>query len=214
MSANSAWPQGSTAPNPNDQPFGSMDGIGEQDFANLLDFESFDFLSNFDAHTGKDNSQQQNGGVDLNMLANAAAHNQHGPNEGQQRMQPQTPQQNLFDMQMGMGGFGGQQQHGVGGFSMPQNGGHMGHQMVVPPTPNSVEMHNDVGRYLQQLDAQTRAIIEHEFKMRQQDAVSAFLPPYRRWRKGLADIGPTCRCTHVGGECDNEGDDAVNFEGA
>ena len=54
-------------------------------------------------------------------------------------------------------------------------GGNMGmhQQQMVPPTPNSVEMHGDVGRYLQQLDAQTRAIIEHEFKMRQQDAVSA-----------------------------------------
>jgi hypothetical protein len=148
-----------------------MDGMADQDFANLLDFESFDFLSGFDNGNGDGSGQQHhnvvhknaNGGVDMNMLAGAGQDQQRG-----------GAQQNMFDIGMQQMGFGNAHQ-----FGMPtpqQNGGqHVlqthPHQMV-PPTPNSVEMHGDVGRYLQQLDAQTRAIIEHEYKMRQQDSVS------------------------------------------
>jgi hypothetical protein len=181
MSANSAWPP-PPQPGPGaEQPYGlgvgvggaGMEGIGEQDFANLLDFESFDFLSSFNDGTGSNNddagAQQQqhknpNGvNVDLNLAA---------PPQQQQRGDGGGGQ-NMFDMGMQMGFGQHNQVHGGQGFGMGGGQGNMGmqHQMV-PPTPNSVEMHGDVGRYLQQLDAQTRAIIEHEYKMRQQDSVS------------------------------------------
>jgi hypothetical protein len=142
-----------------------MDTIGEQDFANLLDFETFDFLTNFEPNG--DNAHKITNGVDLNLLANAVAQSQH---EGQRGAGQQMSQgQNMFDMQMHI--EFGQLQHGQP-FSMAQNGGLtiQTHPMV-PPTPNSAEMHSDVGRYLQQLDAQTRAIIEHEYQMREQEAV-------------------------------------------
>lgn len=164
MSADGVWPcgQGSTA----EQPFGDMNNINVQDFANLLDFESFDFLNNFDTDASiaqkNQNVSLSNGGQPLamNMLV-----------DGHQRQEmPPTPQQNnMFGMQMG---FGMAQMGQQNDFSMAGNGIMQNHhQMVMPPTPNSVEMHADVGRYLHQLDAQTRAIIEHEFKMRQQESV-------------------------------------------
>lgn len=46
----------------------------------------------------------------------------------------------------------------------------------VPPTPNSAEMHSDTERYLQQLDSQTRALLEQNFPSRCGDAVSASSP--------------------------------------
>jgi len=42
---------------------------------------------------------------------------------------------------------------------------------IVPPTPNSVEMHGDIERYLQQLDTQTRALLEQQYRSRSGDAV-------------------------------------------
>jgi hypothetical protein len=180
MSANSAWPQGQGSTG--DQPFGDVNNINEQDFANLLNFESFDFLANFDTDASiaqKNQNVNMNNGVqplDMNMLG-----------DGHQRQEmPPTPQQNnMFDMQMGFGmpQMGQQNEFNMAGNGIMQNH----HQMVVPPTPNSVEMHADVGRYLQQLDAQTRAIIEHEFKMRQQDSVCLhnlyFTSLSMAWRK-------------------------------
>ncbi|TKA76871.1 hypothetical protein B0A49_04114 [Cryomyces minteri] len=48
-------------------------------------------------------------------------------------------------------------------------------QSMVPPTPNSVEMHADAGRYLQYMDAQTRTIMEQRYQLRKQDSM-AFTP--------------------------------------
>ncbi|KAK8161551.1 hypothetical protein IWX90DRAFT_387961 [Phyllosticta citrichinensis] len=43
---------------------------------------------------------------------------------------------------------------------------------AVPPTPNSVEMCGDAARYLQQLDSQTRAIVEQRYQLRKDDMAS------------------------------------------
>jgi hypothetical protein len=171
MSANTAW-QGQAPGSQHPQPFGNMDAINEQDFG-LLDFEGFDFLQ-FDGE-----GKNQNG-VDLHMLANAAAGQQPQAHEGQAQQQQrgedngqgqQMPQQMFEAMQLGMS-FGQPPTSHGGSFSMPPAQHILQTHQIVPPTPNSVEMHGDMGKYLQQLDATTKAIIEHEYRMRQQDAVS------------------------------------------
>lgn len=171
MTSSGTWPPGQTTTA--EQQFasmGSIDSIGEQDFANLLDFESFDFLTNFEPSADSAH-KLPNGGVDLTLLANAASQAQQ--HEGQRGGQPQQlPQgQNMFDMHMQMS-FA-QAQHGQQ-YSMAPNGHAIQPHPIIPPTPNSVEMHGDVGRYLQHLDAQTRAMLEHEYQMRKQEAVSCF----------------------------------------
>lgn len=47
---------------------------------------------------------------------------------------------------------------------------------VVPPTPNSAEMHSDAEHYLQQLDSQTRALLEQDYQSRSADAVGTSGP--------------------------------------
>ena len=42
---------------------------------------------------------------------------------------------------------------------------------MVPPTPNSVQMHSDPARYIHQLDAQTRAVLEQQHQMRKENMV-------------------------------------------
>ncbi|KAK5201603.1 hypothetical protein LTR16_002098 [Cryomyces antarcticus] len=54
-------------------------------------------------------------------------------------------------------------------------------QSMVPPTPNSVEMHADAGRYLQYMDAQTRAIMEQRYQLRKQDSVINPLTPLQSY---------------------------------
>lgn len=41
----------------------------------------------------------------------------------------------------------------------------------VPPTPNSYEMHGNPGPYMQQHDAQNRAILDQRYRLRKDDAV-------------------------------------------
>ncbi|KAF2095524.1 hypothetical protein NA57DRAFT_11907, partial [Rhizodiscina lignyota] len=43
---------------------------------------------------------------------------------------------------------------------------------VVPPTPNSVQMHSDPARYMHQLDAQTRAVVEQQYQMRKENMMN------------------------------------------
>ncbi|KAF2430293.1 hypothetical protein EJ08DRAFT_248566 [Tothia fuscella] len=141
----------------------AMAAIGEQDF-NLgeIDFNSFDFL-NFDPNSDKIATN-----IDLNLLSD-----NNNPQSGlQQRPQstsaPPNSAQNaeIFDINMQMGY--GHQHHQA--FSIPQ-GQHPIHSMI-PPTPNSIEMHGDRGRYMQHFDAQSRALLEQHFHMQNGDALS------------------------------------------
>ncbi|KIW02669.1 uncharacterized protein PV09_06106 [Verruconis gallopava] len=172
MTSNTTWPasQPTTTADPQ---FASIDAIGEQDFANLLDFGSFDFLTNFDGTHENAHHKLQSQAVDMNLLANAAS--EQAQHEGQQQHQQRdagsvSQAQSMFDMPMSMT-FG--QSEPTQPFSMAPSARHslQTHSMI-PPTPNSVEMHSDMGAYLQQIDAQTRAMIEHEYKMRQRDSMT------------------------------------------
>ena len=50
---------------------------------------------------------------------------------------------------------------------------HSAHHPIIPPTPNSVEMHGDAARYFQQINAHNRAILEQHYQMRNGDTVRA-----------------------------------------
>lgn len=153
--ANSAWP----GHQPPDQHFSNMNPIGDQDFSTLLDldsFDSFDFL-NFDPNNTENGQRGQSVGLDMSLLATAGQTDQNGQSGN-------APGPNMFDFQSQMSFEGGQ--------GYQQNGGQHMHQMV-PPTPNSVEMHGDATRYLQQMDAQSRAILEHRYQI-SKEAVSIF----------------------------------------
>ncbi len=67
----------------------------------------------------------------------------------------------------------------VQGYPMHPQHGFPPNQHIVPPTPNSFEMHGAAGRFMQQqhpqLDPQHRAILEQRFGLRKEDAI-AFTP--------------------------------------
>jgi hypothetical protein len=143
------------------EPFAGMAAaIGEQDFGNLVDFDltQFDFLK-YD--TNQEGAPKLPEGINLDMLASSAGQ-QHGL---QQTHHADNTNGTIFDLNMPMA-YGGQQ------FSMSQPPDSMTHHSMIPPTPNSVEMHGDANRYLQQMDAQSRAMM-HQYHMQQRkDAVS------------------------------------------
>ncbi|KAK3079555.1 hypothetical protein LTS18_004569, partial [Coniosporium uncinatum] len=166
----------------------------DQEFSNFLDlgvdFESIDFTISEAVVDHAQNGQQHNGEIqslhdDPNHLQHHASHpssqfvsvaeqssqtsadvfnfayntqfQQHPP-------QPPThPSQHAF-------GFQQQQQQ-----QQQHDGQYRPHQ-IVPPTPNSVEMHGDPSRYLQQYgDAHARALMEQQFKQQQEMVGTAHL---------------------------------------
>ena len=144
-----SWPQ--------PEQYGDMAAIGEQDFGNLghLDFDTFDFL---DFDPSVDGKVSEN--IDLNLLA---AH-QHGLQQPQQSTGDESA---LFDLNMHVD-FDTQHDQG---YSVSQGPHAMQHRGIIPLTPNSVEMHGDAARYLQQMDAQSREMLEQHYHLRKDDAV-------------------------------------------
>jgi hypothetical protein len=168
MDAANAWSQP-------EQQFDAIAGIGETDF-NLvdIDFNDFDFL-NFDPNS-EQNGEKLPTNIDLNLLSDAAA--QHNAAQQAQQQQQRNGNalvqnggnNNMFGLNMHQMTFG--QQHEQT-YAMNQTSHAMSHHSIIPSTPNSVEMHGDAGRYLQQMDAQSRAMIEQHFQQQQKrDAVS------------------------------------------
>jgi hypothetical protein len=151
----------------------SFAALGEQDFGNLVDFDlnHFDFLS-YDPN--QDGAPKLPDNINLDLLASSAGQ-QHGL---QQTHLAGGANGNMFDMAIPIS-FEGQQQNHNHAFSMPQSPESMLQHSMIPPTPNSVEMHGDHNRYLQQMDAQSRAILLQQYQMQQQrkDAVSS--PAFR-----------------------------------
>lgn len=161
-------PSGANAWSQPENGFDNMAAIGEQDFANLvdLDFNSFDFL-NFDANG--DNSAKIQNDIDLALLSEPAAPShalqqpqQNGANE---HSHAQNPDMQLFNMPMGY-----EQQHDQA-YAM-SSGPHAMHEYsMVPPTPNSIEMHGDAARYVRHLEAQNRALAEQQYHIRKENHV-------------------------------------------
>jgi hypothetical protein len=153
-----------TNSNPNawSQPEGysGMAAIGEQDFGNLVDFDltQFDFL-NYEAN--QEGGAKLPEGINLDMLASSAGQ-QHGL---RQTHHANNQNGNMFDIAMPIG-FGDQQ------FSMSPAPESVLHHSMIPPTPNSVEMHGDANRYLHQMDAQSRAMLQQYHMQQRKEAVS------------------------------------------
>ncbi|KAL1633848.1 hypothetical protein SLS56_002728 [Neofusicoccum ribis] len=152
----------------------------QQDFDSLLDFGDIDLDIPFYDST----QSHEDGDRQLSALADSLD-SQHLPSSGVVQPQGQNNgsaaqhQQPLQDSASDFFDFSFQPQyshnhqsgHHQQSFSTPQDHS-MQPRAFVPPTPNSVEMHGDAARYLNQLDPQTRAILEQRYQLRKEDLAS------------------------------------------
>lgn len=161
----------------NAQSWSGMDTAADQDFGNLIDFNNFDDLDLPDFN----NITYSHGGTQHGSMADALDQ-QHLDHQ----FPPQIPQHhgdgatgtqlaqthnlaqsnmnaNFFDYTMSQFSQGG-----TPVFSQAPDQVFRPHHGV-PPTPNSVEMHGDPHRYMQQMDQQ--ALYDQRYRMRKDDAV-------------------------------------------
>ena len=167
--------------NANAQSWAGMDAAADQDFGNLIDFDHFNDLDLPDFN----NISFNHGGPQSNGMASALDihHLDH-------QFSPQVPQNH------GDGSASGAKQGNMGTHSMPRPSANFydysmngisqfsqattsvfsqAHEQVfgphhgVPPTPNSVEMHGDPQRYMQQIDQQ--ALYDQRYRLHKDDAV-------------------------------------------
>lgn len=143
-----------------------------QDFTNLGDLDvnfDFDFLNDINFTNGGDPSGKLAGSIDPNLFA-TTAQQQHAVQATHLSSAPLTMAQGtpMFDMGMHMNYS---VQNGQPFNNMQTGHNALGLHQMVPPTPNSVEMHANAARYMQQMDAQSRAIMEH-YQLSKPDAVS------------------------------------------
>ncbi|KAF2691420.1 hypothetical protein K458DRAFT_286667 [Lentithecium fluviatile CBS 122367] len=156
-------------------PMGAQD---QPDFS-LLDFENIDLDFGFGNSSSNDTNQQ------LGQLAEELniqhLHNPFSPTVSQEHRNGPTDAQQQHQ-QRDMDGHGqGMAQTGSSffdfsippymqntpAFSQPNEHTYRSHGPV-PPTPNSIEMHGDPGRYMQQMDAQ-QTMFEQRYQMRKGD---------------------------------------------
>jgi hypothetical protein len=158
----------------------------EHDFSNLLDFDlDFSEFANGASvgHSGQQQLEQLADELDVQHLHNPFSpqldHQQH-PNQHpqQHRNGARTPgapqpqrhmdahphsmpaQSSFFEFSMPY------QQHGVPAFTQAPD--MYRPHAPVPPTPNSMDLHGDPARYLQQMDAQ-HAMFDQRFQMRKDE---------------------------------------------
>ncbi|QDS71953.1 hypothetical protein FKW77_000993 [Venturia effusa] len=152
------------------EPYNALTSMGSQDFSNLPDLDvnfDFDFLNDFDPANSGDHAGKLAGSIDSDLYATSAQqqHAVHATHHSSARLtMAQTSP--IFDVGMHYSVPNGQ----------PFTGMQIGHnalglQQMVPPTPNSVEMHANAAHYMQQMDAQSRAMMDH-YQMQKSDAVS------------------------------------------
>ena len=166
--------------------FDPLGPAADHDFGNLLDFENIDldFPISYDQGVSGHEANQQltelADSLDVQHLQNHFSpqipqdQHQHQHHNGGAAAQQQQ-HSNMVGNGMSQGGtffdFGMPQYSGpsASGFTQAQEQIYRPHAGV-PPTPNSVEMHGDPARYLQQLDPQ-QAMFDQRFHMRKEDAV-------------------------------------------
>jgi hypothetical protein len=147
--------------------YDGLAAIGDQDFGNLFnDLTQFEFLNYDQAQEGAGKIPD---GLNLDLLAATTSASQNGL--------PQThhgatsPHNAMFDLSAMHMGFENQQQQqqqqNHNQFSMPQSGEPILHHSMMPPTPNSVEMHGDANRYHQHMEAHNRLMM-HNYALMQQ----------------------------------------------
>jgi hypothetical protein len=157
--------------------FATMDAGTEQaSFGGMDDLINFDTLDldlfNYEGEYNNTNNNQA-GPTDipssLHDFTPQVPQYQH--NGGQQ------PQHNMATFDYSMGQFS---QAGTPVFPQAQDHIFRPHQGV-PPTPNSVEMHGDPHRYMQQMDPQ-QALFDQRYHMRKDDAVCLLNAVAVAWR--------------------------------
>jgi hypothetical protein len=165
----------------NAQSWAGMDAAADQDFGNLIDFDHFndldlpDFNNIAFSHGGPQNGSMADA-LDQHHLdhqfppqvpqnhGDGASGTQHAQgNMGTHGMPQPNVNANFFDY--GMSQFS---QAGTPVFSQAPDQVFRSHHGV-PPTPNSVEMHGDPHRYMQQIDQQ--ALYDQRYHPRKDDAV-------------------------------------------
>jgi hypothetical protein len=161
--------------------FDPMDATAEHDFGSLIDFDHLDLDFNIGgyAHGGPQPEGQQLAdladALDVHQLQNHVApqipqHHGDGAPGSQQAQNPMgghamSQPANGFGFDYSMAPYS---QAATPTFSQAQEHVYRPHQGI-PPTPNSIEMHGDPHRYMQQLDAQ-HALFDPRFHMRKDDA--------------------------------------------
>jgi hypothetical protein len=157
--------------------FDAMDATTEQTFGDLINFDHLDLdLSEFNYGNGDISNALQD------FTPQIPQHHHNGAPAGQQpqntmggHSMPQPTNGFTFDYAMGQ-----YSQAGTPVYPLAQEHGYQQHQ-VVPPTPNSVEMHGDPHRYMQHMASQ-QALFDQRFHMRKDDAVGWRLAAARTLR--------------------------------
>ena len=147
----------------------------EEDFSNFLEFGDLQLaFPGFDAETQDRGEVQEGAGAMDTSAENAAV--MMGIEEGhiQQHLEQPTSMPSIngfpgstqpFPIMSMQTEFLDQQPH------FPMQGQQYHNQHIVPPTPNSIEMHGDRARYNQPpIDPQAQAIYEH-YRRKQKDQV-------------------------------------------
>ncbi|KAF2815940.1 uncharacterized protein BDZ99DRAFT_484736 [Mytilinidion resinicola] len=161
-------------------PFNDLIDFGELDIDNI---NFGDTVFEPDHSQDDTNHQSSNELADslkaqhLQQFASPASHsNRHAPPSGLDQAQSarigsdMSQANDFYDFNMSSFSQSTQAQVSFSAAQEPAFHSHTG----VPPTPNSVEMHGDAARYLQQMDPQTRAFIEQRYQLRKEEA--AFTP--------------------------------------
>ncbi|KAF2867102.1 hypothetical protein BDV95DRAFT_631253 [Massariosphaeria phaeospora] len=156
-----------------------MGAAADHDFGSLIDFDNLDLDFTIDYSNGGPDQESARQIPDLTDSLDVQ-HLHFNPQvsqerrDGPARVPPQQASLGRHSMQQPAGNnyfdFSMPQysQAGAPSFSQAQEQIYRPHAGV-PPTPNSIEMHGDPGRYLQQMD-RTQQMFDQRFQMRKDDA--------------------------------------------
>lgn len=163
-------------------PYDPLAASSDHDFDSLLNYDHFDITNfgiDFTNETQHHNSNHQLDLVDSLTIPHLQDHLSHSHAQGHHDVSGQVPQQkqdaigrtpisqpgNDF-FPFSLSGFA---QQGQQPFSAPQEQVFHSHG-TVPPTPNSVEMHGDTARYLEDMET-NRAVFGEHYHIRKEDPV-------------------------------------------
>ncbi|KAF1995827.1 hypothetical protein P154DRAFT_333683 [Amniculicola lignicola CBS 123094] len=162
------------------EPFDPMGAEAESDFSNLMNFDNLDLDFSLDYTNGgpehHDASQELADSLDLQHLRNhytpPIAH-EHGDGGQQQQNALGGGAPNGFFEFNRMSPYG---QPNPSAFSAPPDQIYRAHAGV-PPTPNSVEMHGDPARYLQQQMDSQQALFDQRYHHKDDASFTPLVSP-------------------------------------
>ena len=165
--------------NPTPRRWSPMVSAPEDEFANFLDFSDLNF-QNFDATSQADGGLRQDaaGAMDTSLEGAAGLlglQSGHMPQLGHSNQIPMNTYQDPFpDMSMEAELFSQQRQRQA---PMQMQSQHYHHPNMVPPTPQSMEMHGNQIQYFQpQMDPQQQQMFEQHYRRHQKNQVRARSP--------------------------------------